>query len=447
MPAQQPLLRLARGPATGPGPTPAPPLNRSSAPCCCSPTCPVPSWTTPEPCFAQGRRHRRPRPAAPAGRAPRPAPPIRSLLAQLQQTPPPAGRHHAAPGPGLLNPFTRWQISQRPGAGTATSTAPPHTDSLTLSLPGLPGTSIALPLERSSQPQPGLHALTQLGVQHLQPLGEGGGDDASASASAPRPCCSVPSWPTAAPAPTAKPTTSTPNWPCTGCKPAGPRAMGAGQPIQPPALRRPSLAERMATQRPAPAPIGARAAPAPGRNGRSGNGTAALSWMATTKAPSLAWTAPPPHPPPPTAHRHQRPRAPGACNCAWGHDQPQHARRPGGRATRTELRAHASTGWGPWQLQRHRALPNPARPARLQPPARYRPPAPHPAPRAGAASQPPCPGGGPPAPPPALPSPTTDTRPGQLHWFIGLQYSQQRSNIAVFAVRQHGIHTGLRWLH
>ena len=44
-------------------------------------------------------------------------------------------------------------------------------------------------------------------------------------------------------------------------------------------------------------------------------------------------------------------------------------------------------------------------------------------------------------------SPSTDTRPGQLHWFIGLQYSQQRSNIAVFAVRQHGIHTGLRWLH
>ena len=41
----------------------------------------------------------------------------------------------------------------------------------------------------------------------------------------------------------------------------------------------------------------------------------------------------------------------------------------------------------------------------------------------------------------------TDTRPGQLHWFIGLHYSQQRSNIAVFAVRQHGIHTGLRWLH
>ena len=39
--------------------------------------------------------------------------------------------------------------------------------------------------------------------------------------------------------------------------------------------------------------------------------------------------------------------------------------------------------------QRHRLLPNPARPARLQPPARYRPPAPHPAPRAGAASQPP----------------------------------------------------------
>ena len=131
----------------------------------------------------------------------------------------------------------------------------------------------------------------------------------------------------------------------------------------------------------------------------------------------------------------------------WGHDLPQHSSRPGGRATRTELRAHASTGWGPWQLsaighyqiqrdqQGYSPLLDAGRPRHTQRHALELQ-ASRPLPWWGATSAPASPT-----------SPTTDTRPGQLHWFIGLQYSQQRSNIAVFAVRQHGIHTGLRWVH
>lgn len=360
------------------------------------------------------------------------------LLAARRDLPPPIRSLLAATtlplGPGLLNPFTRWQLSSALGWDSNLNSAP-HTDSLTLSLPGLPGTSIALPLERSSQPQPGLHALTQLGVQHLQPLGEGGSNSTSTSG------------PSALLLSAQLANRSTRTYSKTHYQHAELALHWLQAPLAPAQWVLGSQyshlryggqawlsewqlsAQRQRQWGPCRASAGAQWAQrqwhsSPELDGHYQGAILSLDCTAATSAPRT-W----------------------GLQLRWGHDQPQHSRRPGGRATRTELRAHASTGWGPWQLsaigyyqiqrdqQGYSPLLDTGRPRHTQRHALELQ-ASRPLPWWGATSAPASPT-----------SPTTDTRPGQLHWFIGLQYSQQRSNIAVFAVRQHGIHTGLRWLH
>ena len=373
-------------------------------------------------------------------------PPIRSLLAQLQQTHPLLAATTLPLGTGPLNPFTRWQLSSALGWDSNLNSAP-HTDSLTLSLPGLPGTSIALPLERSSQPQPGLHALTQLGVQHLQPLGEGGGNSASTSA------------PSALLLSAQLANRSTRTYSKTHYQHAELALHWLQAPLAPAQWVLGSQyshlryggqawlsewqlsAQRQRQWGPCRASAGAQWAQRQWHSSPELDGHyqgAILSLDCTPAAPTTNSSS--------TAAAASAPRTWGL-QLRWGHDQPQHSRRPGGRATRTELRAHASTGWGPWQLsaighyqiqrdqQGYSPLLDTGRPRHTQRHALELQ-ASRPLPWWGTVSTPASPT-----------SPTTDTRPGQLHWIIGLQYSQQRSNIAVFAVRQHGIHTGLRWLH
>lgn len=118
-----------------------------------------------------------------------------------------------------------------------------------------------------------------------------------------------------------------------------------------------------------------------------------------------------------------------------GHDQPSHAARPGGRYTRTELRAHAGLVHGPWQfngswLYQQQSDSQGYSPLLAQgsPRRTYRHSWELQASRALGTRLAPATG-------------------GQLRWFISLQHSQQHSNISVFGTQQHSLHTGLRWVN
>ena len=347
-------------------------------------------------------------------------PRVRSLLAQIQLEQTLAGNLAAATP---LAPVTRWHLSSALGWDSNLNSAP-HTDSLSLSVPGIPGASIALPLERSSQPQSGALALTQLGVQQLRPLG---------SAHAPSALLLS--------AQVAQRSTH------THSKTHYQHSELSAHWLQAPQARAQWLLGGQYSH--------LRYGGQPWLNEWQLSAQRQHQWGSQCRASAGAewsqrrWRASPEmnghyqgalisldclRPNAPSAQPEAEAEAEGTSaptswglQLRWGQDLPEHSTRPGGRATRTELRAHASTGWGAWQLsgtwhyqtqrdhQGYSPLLEEGRPRHTQ---RH-----------------------------ALDLQASRPLHGPLRWFIGLQYSQQRSNIAVFGVRQHGIHTGLRWVN
>ena len=347
-------------------------------------------------------------------------PRVRSLLAHIQLEQTLAGNLAAATPTA---PLTRWQLSSALGWDSNLNSAP-HTDSLSLSVPGLPGTSIALPLERSSQPQPGALALTQLSVQQLRPLGHSSAPSALLL--------------TAQLAQRSTRTYSKTNYQHSEL----------------------ALHWLQAPQASAQWLLGGqysylRYGGQPWLNEWQLSAQRQHQWGSTCRASAGAewtlrrWHASPelnghyhgllmgldctPSPSPTTI-----PTTWGM-QLRWGHDHPEHSDRPGGRATRTELRGYANADWGVWQLSgawhyqlqrdhqgysplleqgRQRRTQRHALDLQISRPLHWQ-----------------------------LAGNTTGASQGQLRWFIGLQYSQQRSNIGVFEVRQHSIHSGLRWVY
>lgn len=321
--------------------------------------------------------------------------------------------------------FTRWQISSALGWDSNLNSAP-RTDTLQLSIPSVPGGSLSLPLARSSQPQSGALWLSQVAVQHLQPVGS---DNSSALLVS---------------AQLANRSTT------TSAKTTYQQVALAAQWLQAPqASEQWVLSSSYSYLRYGSQPWFDELQLTVQRQyqwGRDCRLSAGLKWeqrswqssaelngryqgLLTSLDCSIAFAVGSEG----SAHRN---------HIAWGgqlsrgHDQPVHAARPGGRYTRTELRAYAGLVQGPWQFngswyyqqqsdnQGYSPLLDQGSPRRthrqsweLQVSRAL---------RGGEGRQ---------------------AATGQLRGFVSLQHSQQQSNLSIFSMRQHSLHLGLRWLH
>lgn len=321
--------------------------------------------------------------------------------------------------------LTRWQISSALGWDSNLNSAP-RTDTLQLSIPSVPGGSLSLPLARSSQPQSGALWLSQAAVQHLQPVGS---DNSSALLVS---------------AQLANRSTT------TSVKTTYQQAALAAQWLQAPqAPEQWILSSSYSYLRYGSQPrfdewqFTAQRQYQWGRDCRLSAGLEweRRSWQSSSELngryqglltsldcsiPFIAGSE---------GSAHRNPIAWGA-QLSRGHDQPVHAARPGGRHTRTELRAYAGLVQGPWQFnsswyyqqqsdsQGYSPLLDQGSPRRthrqsweLQ------------VSRVLSGSE-----GG-------------QSATGQLRGFISLQHSQQQSNLSIFSMRQHSLRMGLRWLH
>jgi len=335
-------------------------------------------------------------------------PAVQDLLGQMQT------QFAAAQADSTL---TRWQLSTALGWDSNLNSAP-HVDSLQLSIPGLPGGGLTLPLAPGSQPQPGPLWLTQLGVQQLRPVGRDHSSALLLSAQLANRSTRTPAktgyqqaelgihW---LQAPTAPAQwifgTSYSHLNYGGQSWFDEWQLSARRQYQWGAYCRVSAGLEWEQRRwHSSAEL----------NGQYQGLLASLDCSTATQegeANPISWGA----------------------QLSQGRDRPSAAARPGGPYTRTELRSHASVVRGPWQLsgswhyqqqsdsEGYSPLLEQGSPRRT-----------HRQSWELQASR-------------ALGGQSAGA--GQLRWFVSLQYSQQHSNIPIFGLRQHSLQTGLRWTH
>ena len=315
--------------------------------------------------------------------------------------------------------ITRWQLSSALGWDSNLNSAP-HTSSLQLSIPGVSGPGLTVPLAPSSQPQSGALWLTQLTVQQLRPLGNSQQSALLLSAQLANRSTNT----------TAK----------TGYQ----QAELAAHWLQAPNADAQWLLSTSYSHL------------------QYGGQAWFDEWQLTAQrqykwgaycriSAGLDWEQRRWHSSPELNGQYQGVLTSLDCTTAGGEDslnpinwgaqwsrgvdQPSYSSMPGGPYNRTELRTHASVVRGAWQFSgqwnyQQQSDSQSYSPLLAQGSPRHT--------RRQAwelqASR-------------ALGASLWPASAGQLRWFVSLQYSQQHSNISIFGLRQHSLHTGLRWLN
>lgn len=315
--------------------------------------------------------------------------------------------------------ITRWQLSTALGWDSNLNSAP-HTDTLHLDIPGLPGGGVTLPLARSSQPQPGPLWLTQLGVQQLRPLGN---DDQSAlllSGQLANRSTHTSAKTSYQQAELGVHWLQAPNAPAQWMLSASYSHLNYGGQSW---FDEWQLSARRQYK------LGAYCRVSAGLEWeqRSWRGSPELNgdYQGLLTAVDCATPA--------TAHSVNS--LSWGAQLSMGQDQPSRFDRPGGQYRRTELRSHASLSRGAWQFSgswhyQQQSDSQGYSPFLAQGSPRHT--------RRQSwelqASRP-------------LGASESHPSSGQLRWFVSLQYSQQHSNIPIFGLRQHSLQTGLRWVN